>query len=68
MGEDPVYPTPAAYKVLADKLATMVDDMLAETTSTPASTPPTKKEGRSQGALDPQLRASRQASDPCSRL
>ncbi len=42
-GKDPVHPTPAAYKVLADKLATMVDDMLAETTSTPASTPPTKK-------------------------
>ncbi len=42
-GDDPVHPTPAAYKVLADKLATMVDDMLAESTSTPASTPPTKK-------------------------
>ncbi len=42
-GEDPVHPTPVAYKVLADKLATMVDDMLAETTSTTASTPPTKK-------------------------
>jgi hypothetical protein len=41
-GDDPVHPTPAACKVLADKLATMVDDMMAESTSTPASTPPTK--------------------------
>jgi hypothetical protein len=36
-GDDPVHPTPAAYKVLADKLAAMVDDMLAETVE-PAST------------------------------
>jgi hypothetical protein len=33
----------AAYKVLADKLASMVDDKLAKSTSTPANTPPTKK-------------------------
>jgi hypothetical protein len=42
-GDDPVHPTPAAYKVLADKLASMVDDMLAEPTSVPASPTPTKK-------------------------
>jgi hypothetical protein len=42
-GDNPVHPTPAAYKVLADKLASMVDDMLAEPTSVPASPTPTKK-------------------------
>jgi hypothetical protein len=42
-GDDPVHPTPAAYKVLADKLASMVDDMLAEPASVPASPTPTKK-------------------------
>jgi hypothetical protein len=42
-GDDPVHPTLAAYKVLADKLALMVDDMLAEPTSAPANIPPTKK-------------------------
>jgi hypothetical protein len=30
-GDDPVHPTPAAYKVLAEKLAAMAADMLAET-------------------------------------
>jgi hypothetical protein len=42
-GDDPVHPTPAAYKVLADKLAAMVDDMLAEPATVPASPTPTKK-------------------------
>jgi uncharacterized membrane protein YgcG len=42
-GDDPVHPTPAAYKVLADKLASMVDDMLAEPASVPASPTSTKK-------------------------
>jgi hypothetical protein len=42
-GEDPVHPTPAPYKVLVDKLAAMVDDMLAETPSTPSRAPPSKK-------------------------
>ncbi len=42
-GEDPVHPTPEAYKVLADKLASMVDDMMAEPASVPASPTPTKK-------------------------
>jgi hypothetical protein len=36
--DDPVHPTPAAYKVLADKLAAMVDDMLAETAWPASST------------------------------
>jgi hypothetical protein len=42
-GDDPVHPTPAAYKVLADRLASMVDDMLAEPASVPASPTPVKK-------------------------
>jgi hypothetical protein len=42
-GEDPVHPTPEAYKVLADKLASMVDDMMAEPATVPASPTPTKK-------------------------
>jgi hypothetical protein len=35
-GDDPLHPTPAAYKVLADKLVAMVNDMLGETVE-PAS-------------------------------
>jgi hypothetical protein len=37
--EDPVHPTPAAYKVLADKQAAMVDNMLAETIALPPALP-----------------------------
>jgi hypothetical protein len=34
-GEEPVHPSAAGYKVLADKLVVMVDDILTETTQDP---------------------------------
>jgi hypothetical protein len=42
-GDDPVHPTPAAYKVLADKLAAMADAMLAETAEPVRSSAGTSK-------------------------
>jgi hypothetical protein len=62
-GEDPVHPTPAAHKVLADKLAAMVDDMLAGDSQHSSQHSCNQEKGSPKGALDPQFRAGGQAAN-----
>jgi hypothetical protein len=42
-GEDPVHPTPSGYKVLAERLASMVDDVLTDATVNNDPPPQQKK-------------------------
>jgi hypothetical protein len=54
-GEDPVHPTPSGYRVLAERLASMVDDVLTDVTVN--SDPPPQQKKR-QAVREPWIVAS----------